>query len=66
MLERGLTRLIKTATQRTARGEAWPWAAILVVAYLMRRSLRGEEPVRSIRVRPGHEVTVSVQDPADG
>ena len=45
MLERGLTRLIKTATQRTARGE---------------------EPVRSIRVRPGHEVTVSVQDPADG
>jgi hypothetical protein len=63
MLDRGLTKLIKTATQRTANGEGWPWAAILVLAYLMRRSLRHEEPTRSIRVTPGHEVTVSVRDP---
>jgi hypothetical protein len=65
MLDRGLTKLIKTATQRTANGEAWPWGAILVAAYLMRRSLRTEEPARTMRVSPGEEVTVSVRDPDD-
>jgi hypothetical protein len=63
MFDRGLTKLIKTSTQRTANGEGWPWAAIGIVAYLLRRSLRYEEPVQSFKVTSGHEVTVSVRDP---
>jgi hypothetical protein len=63
MFDKGLTRLIKTATQRTANGEAWPWGPILVVAYLMRRSLRYEEPAQSMKLRPGDEVTISVREP---
>ncbi len=63
MFDRGLTRLIRLSTQRTANGEGGPWAAIGLVAYLMRRSLRYEEPAQSFKVTPGHEVTVSVRDP---
>jgi hypothetical protein len=63
MFDRGLTRLIKHATQRTANGEVWPWGPILVAAYLMRRSLRWEEPAQTVRVKPGHSVKISVHDP---
>ena len=63
MFDRGLTKLIHTATQRSANGESWPWAAIGIVAYLLRRSLRYEEASQSFTVTPGHEVTVSVRDP---
>lgn len=63
MFDRGLTRLIKSATQRTANGEGWPWAVIGVVAYLLRRSLRYEEPGQSFKVSPGDELTISVREP---
>jgi hypothetical protein len=63
MFDKGLTKVIKTATQRTANGEGWPWAVIGLVAYFMRRSLRYEEPSQSFTVKPGQEVTVSVREP---
>jgi hypothetical protein len=63
MFEKGLTKIIRTATQRSANGEAWPWAPIGLVAYLLRRSLRYEEPSQSFTVKPGQEVTVSVREP---
>ena len=53
MFDRGLTRLIRRSTQRTANGEGWPWAAIGVVAYLHApvAALRGAGTVAS-RSRP--------------
>jgi hypothetical protein len=63
VFDRGLSRLIRTATQRTANGEGWPWAVIGVVAYLLRRSLRDVEPTQSFTVAPGDELTVSVREP---
>jgi hypothetical protein len=63
MFDRGLTRLIKSSSQRTANGEGWPWAVIGLVAYLLRRSLRHEEPSQSLRVTPGDELTISIREP---
>jgi hypothetical protein len=63
MFERGLTKLIKSSTQRTANGEGWPWAVIGLVAYLLRRSLRYEEPSQSLKVTPGDELTISIREP---
>jgi len=63
MFDRGLTRRIRAASQRTANGEGWPWAVIGVVAFLLRRSLRYQEPAQSFKVTPGDELTVSVREP---
>lgn len=63
MLDGGLTRLIRVSARHTAGGGAWYWALIGVVAYLLRHSLRDEEPTRTVKVKRGHELTVSVREP---
>ncbi len=62
MLERVLTRIVKASVRHTTAGEAWPWAAIGVVAVLMRRSLRATDEVERVKVKRGHDVTIAVRD----
>ena len=63
MFDRGLTRLIRVAARHTAGGAGWYWAVIGVIAYLLRRALREETPTKTVRVKQGHELTISVTEP---
>lgn len=63
MLERHLTRLIRTSMRRAGAERSILWGAIGIAAYAMRRSLRGGGgEIKRVRVQRGHEVTIAVRD----
>lgn len=64
MLERQLTKLIRSSVRRAGAERSILWGAIGVMAYAMRRSLRADDGgTRQIRVKPGHDITIAVRDP---
>jgi hypothetical protein len=65
VFERWLTRIVRTSTQHATSGELWPWGAIGIVAFLMRRSLRQTEQVHRVKVKRGHPVSIAVRDSDD-
>lgn len=64
MLESLLLRIRRHALRRGTTERSLQWLFIGVVAHLMHRALRDDEPVKKIRVRAGDQVTVSVREPA--
>ncbi|HUD68823.1 MAG TPA: hypothetical protein VMQ40_01150 [Acidimicrobiales bacterium] len=62
MLERHLSRLIRTSMRRAGAERSVLWGAIGIAAYAMRRSLRDGGEVKRVRVKRGHEVTIAVRD----
>jgi hypothetical protein len=62
MLERRLSMLLSHAIRRAASERSIPWAIVVVGAYLLRRELRDTDDVRTVKVRRGRSVAVSVRD----
>jgi hypothetical protein len=64
VLERQLTKLIRSSARRAGAERSILWGAIGVLAYAMRRSLRddGGAGTRQVRVKLGHDVTIAVRD----
>jgi hypothetical protein len=62
VLDRQLSRLITNATRRARGDDPLPWAIVAAVAYLLRRSLRHEERVESVRIKEGGEVTIALHE----
>jgi hypothetical protein len=62
MLERKLSQLLAVAVKRAAGERSVPWAIIVVGAYLLRRALRDPGDVKTVTVRRGQTVSVSVVD----
>ncbi len=62
MLERRLTQLLSHAVKRAAGERSIPWTIIVVVAYLLRRELREPDAVKTVKVRRGRTMSISVVD----
>jgi hypothetical protein len=62
VLERQLTRLIRSSVRRAGAERSLLWGAIGIIAYAMRRSMREGDEVRRVRVKRGHDVAIAVRD----
>lgn len=62
MLERRLSQLLSHAVRRAAAERSVPWAIVVVGAYLARRALREPADMKTVTVRRGQTMSVSVHD----
>lgn len=59
-----LKRLSRLGLTRGTTGGGIAWMVIGVCAFILQRALRKERPVRSVTLKPGNSVTISVIDPS--
>jgi hypothetical protein len=63
MLERRLSLLLSHALRRAVGERSIPWAIIVVGAFLARRALRDPGDAKTITVKRGQTMSISVVEP---
>lgn len=58
-----LRRLSRSGLRRSMAGGGWPWVALALAAYVLRRARRPVDDTVSLRVRPGERYLVSLTGP---